>query len=98
MRNTESEFVKNPVIPATVLSPPGGHTVKGKLTLQPSLLSPAVDPGRELCRAWGLVSMFLPPTPTTFKETTTWTWNRTGRAKMPEDISPKHGWPDGKLA
>lgn len=67
-------------------------TVKGVQTLQPFLLA------RELCRTWWPVSTYLPPTPSTFKETTTWTWNRTGCAKRPEDISLNCGWPDGKLA
>lgn len=67
-------------------------TVKGVQTLQPFLLA------RELCRTWWPVSTYLPPTPSTFKETTTWTWNRTGCAKGPEDISLNCGWPDGKLA
>lgn len=74
------------------------ETVKGMQTLQPSLLSPAVAPWYELCRVWWPVSMYLPPTPITFKETTTWTRNGTGCAKRPKDISLKGGWPDGKLA
>lgn len=73
-------------------------TVKGRQTLQPSVLSPVVGPWHKLCRTQWFVSMCLPFTPTPFKKTTTRTWNKIKRAKVLEDVSLKCGWPAGKLA
>lgn len=69
-------YLRQSIIPDEVLSSKRTQpTVKGVQTLQPFLLA------CELCRTWWPVSTYLPPTPSTFKETTTWTWNRTGCAK-----------------
>lgn len=65
-------YLKNPVVPTEILSSRRSEQmVKERHTLQPLVLSSVVGPGDELCRVLWPVSMYLPPTPTPFKETTT---------------------------